>query len=220
MADQGMPGGTAHSKAEAEQQARASIRLANGPADDLIAGTMASVTIQGLWRALAIGLISVVVPALVLDSPLGFLAKWLAALAFLVVWTAITTPMLTRRRPVYLAVTPDELICYRVPKISQQPAAAHVLFRVSPRAARVKGGTGKQGRTWTVSFASRGPGTKRRLPRQHPIRAWLTELRLYLALQPLTVDRSWFRELGEVMNALQASGAEVPSALLEITAGG
>jgi hypothetical protein len=216
MADLGAQGGTAHSTAEAEEWAKSLIRLANGPADDIVAGTMAS---GGPGPRAIIGV--VVIASVLLTQAqlfLGGLAREIATYYGYGVSGLITMLVLERiRHPVYLTVTQDELICYRVRKMSQQPARAGVLFRAPSCAVRVHGSKDKKGRRWAIGFASRGPGAKGRLPQQHRIRAWLERLRLVFR-QPLTVDRSWFRELGEVMTALQASGAEVQPALLDITA--
>lgn len=211
MADLGAQGGIAHSTAEAEEWAKHLIRLGNGPADDLVAGTMAS-SRPGL---LAIIGTVVIVSTLLTQAQifLGGLAQAIATYGGFSISSLITTFVLTRmRRPAYLTVTQDEIICYHVPKMSQQPARARVLFRAPSSAIRVRGPRNKEGGNWAIRFACRGP-------EQQSIQAWLKEVRLRLAFQQsLTVDRSWFRELGEVMTALQVSGAEVQPALLDITA--
>lgn len=153
MAGQGTQGGTAHSKAEAEEWAEASACLANGPADDLIAGTMAS-AVPGNWAFSAIMTTAMLPPALAVDLPVSVLNKLLAGFACAFVGSVISTVMAARmRRLVYLTVTQDEFICYRVPKMSQQPAGAEVLFRASPRAVRVKAARAR--RAGTGRYASR-----------------------------------------------------------------
>lgn len=217
MADPGRQGGTAHSKAEAQERARASIRLASGPADDLIAGTMASAGLRH-WAITAVCTAVTFPSPLVLALPTALLTRLLAFSACAVVGSVVFAAVAAGiRRPVYLTVTRDQLICYRVPKASRQPAAAQVLFRASLRAVCVSGNKYEEGRNRTIHFASRGPAAKD-CPQQHGSRAWLEERRLRRAFQqPFTVDRSWYRELGEVMTALQAAGAEVHPALLDIT---
>lgn len=198
MAYQGKQGGTAHSKAEAEEWAKSSVRLADGPADDLLAGTTATVG-PGFWAALRIGIYTQTPTALAQFVP-GALPRGLATFVCFVVFGLIAAVWLEgMRRPLYLAVTQDELICYRVPKMSQQPTRADLLFRAAPSTIRIDGRKDKKGRNWTVRFASRSPDAKDRLPQ-------------------LTVDRSWYRELHDVVAALRAADADVQPALLDITA--
>ena len=185
-----------HSTAEAEEWAKHLIRLADGPADDLVAGTMASAR-PGLLAIIGIVVIGSTLLTLA-QTLLGGLARAIATYGGFGISGLITTFVLARmRRPAYLTITQDEIICYHVPKMSQQPARAGVLFRTSPSAVRVRGL--KKGGNWAIGFACRGP-------EQQSIRAWLEEVRLRLAFQQsLTVDQSWFRELGEVMTALDGA---------------
>jgi hypothetical protein len=188
MAEQGAQDKTAHPKAEAEERAKASIRLANSPADDPTAGTMASVG-PGFWAIIAAGAITALAPILT-QGLLSGLTEWLAAFGCSTVSVGVAAAMLGKRRPVYLTVTEDELICYRVPKMNQQPSRAGVLFRMSPRTARLDGRKDKKGASWTINFASRSPSAKGR-PQQHHTRVWPG---LHQSLQrSLTIDRSWYR---------------------------
>jgi hypothetical protein len=176
--------------------------MANGPVDDLVAGTMASAD-PPMWTVVALtatgSFTFVLVPSLTSGS-----ARWIASAVTIAVFgfgTAVISELVfpRLRRPVYLAVTRDEVIGYRVPKISSQLARADLWFRAPPSAVRIKGREGRKSRDWVIRVASRGPGATGRLP-------------------PLTVDRSWCRELCEVATTLQACGAEVRPALLDITA--
>jgi transposase len=188
--------GTASFKAEAVERARNSIRLADGAADDLIAGTMASA--DPGWVPFGEGLLF---PLLLL--PLGLIsgtAYWVAVAVMFVVFSfmagVFSVAVLPRlRRPVYLVLTPGEFACYRVPKISRPPAGAELWFRAPPSAIRIAGRRAKADPTWTISVSSHSPGRKRR-PR------------------PLRVDGAWTRELYEVVTALHACGAKVQPALL------
>lgn len=204
-----------HSKEEAEEWAKSSIRLASGPADDLISGTIASLVrdVRGNRWSIAIAMITTFLAICVWDLPVGFPARLLLeGLYCIVAGRILTKDMVDRtQRLVFLTVTQDELICYRMPKMSQQAAMASVLFRASPSDVRVKGRKGKSDRYWAISLASRGLGGKGR-PWHRRIRAWL-ELRVQVL-----VYRPWYRELGEIMTALQASRAQVQPALLDITA--
>lgn len=202
MAYEDAPDGSADPKVAAEERAKDSIRMANGPADDLVAGTMASAD-PPMWTIVAFTSAAPftlsLVPALTSGS-----ARWIATTAAIVVYgfgSAIIAELVfpRLRRPVYLAVTHDELIGYRVPKMSRRPAGADLRFRAPLSAVRIKGRKGKKNPYWVTRVASRGPGATGRLP-------------------PLRIDQSWSGELCEVAIALQASGAQVQPALLDITA--
>jgi hypothetical protein len=210
-ASDGKEGETAHSKTEAGERAMNAIRMAGGPANDLIAGTMASTIIPGARWIIPFGMIGMAQTVVTSHLPGGNLAGMLAAAVWGVIWAAL--PL---RRPVYLIVTQGELICYRVPEVSRQPARAKELFRMPPGAVRVKGRKYKEDKNTTVRFASRGPGGAR--PPRHRSRAWPEGLRCLASRQPLAIDPSWHQELGEVLTALQAAGATIPPALLGITA--
>jgi hypothetical protein len=194
-----------YSQMEIEERARNAIRLADGPANDIIAGTMASVSpiVRGTIAFTVAGTIQAVVSSAL---PAGFLPGMVAAGIFGGV-VALVPGML--RRPVYIIVTPGEFICYRVSEMNQQPARAKVLFRASPRAVRVKCRKYKKGKDTNIRirFASRGPGEARRQQSRH-LDAW----------QPLTVSPSWHQEFGEVLTALRAAGATMHPALLGVTA--
>lgn len=188
----------AHSNAEAGEWAKNSIRMADGPADDLTAGTMASLS-PAFWVILAAGACAGTVPMLLVSLMPDGIVRILTSFVIYGAFGGISAIWLGRmQRPVYLAVTQDELVCYRVPKTSQKPARADMLFRMSPCLIRITGKKDKEGRNWVIRVKSRTPGATGRL-------------------RSLAVDRSWFRELDDVVAALHAAGAEVPPALQYIS---
>lgn len=137
-------------------------------------------------------------PSVPLDLTSGS-ARWIAAIVSIAVYgwgsaviTDIVFPRL--RRPVYLAVTRDEVLGYRMPRLRLRSMKTKLLFRAPLSAVRIEGHKAKKEQRWAIRVVYRGPAAKGRLPR-------------------LTVGRFWLRELYEVVTALQVSGAEVHPAL-------
>jgi len=154
------------------------------PGDQIVGGTLAmtgSMTWDTVAGALAIvavvtgtaGLIGAANPSVGLAFGVG-----LASLALF--------PLQLRRKPVFVAVTRREIICYRLSRMRFEPV--RLLFR-APLAAVQVGGARRALPGWR-SFRYSGPGAEGRGLR-------------------LNVHWRWGQEVDEVVSALQAGGAAV-----------
>lgn len=148
------------------------------PGDQIVAGTWA-VAGPGPWLDmlatvpfLAFGAFGITTGA----SP--------GAWGFLPALLSVVLPF--RRRPVFVAVTERQFICYRLSWMTNDPV--RMLFRAPLLAVRVTG----QGRRWPQQTSIRydGPGAEERGLR-------------------LNVTGRWRRDLDEVLAALHARGASV-----------
>jgi hypothetical protein len=98
----------------------------------------------------------------------------------------LTLSMQFLRRPVFVAVTQRQLICYRLARIGNEPV--RLLFRAPLTMVRLTGNSRSALRWRSVRYS--GPGAERGSLR-------------------LNVYGNWRQDLGEVMTALQLGGAAV-----------
>jgi hypothetical protein len=148
------------------------------PGDQIIAGTWA-MTGPGPWLDM-----------LLMLPFLAFGVTGITTGASPGVWgslpTLLSLILVFRRRPVFVAVTEHQLICYRLSRMTNDPD--RLLFRAPLLAVRVT----CPGRSWPRQTSIRydGPGAEERGLR-------------------LNVTGSWRRDLDEVLAALHTRGASV-----------
>jgi hypothetical protein len=156
------------------------------PGDQIMAGTLATTGPSAIWDLLlglpvlagtvasATGLFGSFDPALLIGPFLVFVP-------FLLAW-----PLRLRRKPVFVAVTQRQFICYRMSRLGNEPS--RLLFSAPPAAVRLRFVN-----SWMLNWESvrySGPGAGGRGLR-------------------LNVRGPWRSDLHEALAALQAGGAAV-----------
>jgi hypothetical protein len=156
------------------------------PGDQIIAGALAMTGPSPSWELLlalpalaggvagAVGLFSSLSPPQLLGPVLVFVP-------FLLAW-----PLQFRRKPVFVAVTQRQFICYGMSRFGHEPS--RLLFSAPLAAARVTNLGGRMPNWGAVRYS--GPGADGRGLR-------------------LNVSGRWRRDLNEVLAALQDGGAAV-----------
>jgi hypothetical protein len=156
------------------------------PDDQIIAGALAMSGCSPTWDVLAGGpaVASGVAGAVGLFS--SYTGSPALALVGLGLSPLILVPLRHWRRPVFIAVTQRQFICYRLSKVGNEPI--RLLFRAPSMAVRMTS-LGCGAPRWT-SVRYTGPGAGDRGLR-------------------LNVHARWRKDLDEVLAALQDSGAAV-----------
>jgi hypothetical protein len=179
----------AHRRETVKREAGRAIYPVLGPGDQIIAGTWALTGPSPAWDLLP-GLPAIaggVSGGLDLFSSISVPVFGVAAGAGVVVGSyPLTLAVQLRRRPVFIAVTQRELICYRLSRIGNEPVS--LLFRAPLAAVRVTRLGSAMPRWRSVRYT--GPGAESRGLR-------------------LNVGGRWRQDLDEVLTALQAGGAAV-----------
>jgi hypothetical protein len=160
------------------------------PGDQIIAGTWAMSGCSPAWDVLAgaPGVASGVAGAVALFS--SYAASPIPALVGLGLSPLILVPLQHWRRPVFIAVTQRQFICYRLSKVGNEPI--RLLFCAPLTAVRMTS-LGCGAPRWT-SVRYSGPGAGDRGLR-------------------LNVQARWRKDLDAVLAALHASGAAVEGTL-------
>jgi hypothetical protein len=156
------------------------------PGDQIIAGTLAMSGYSPAWDVLA------ALPSVAggIAGVVGLFSNYAASpgpsVAGLGLGTFLLSSVQLRRRPVFLAVTQQQFICYRLSKVGNEPT--RLLFR-APLASVRMASPGSWAPRWR-SVRYSGPGAGDRGLR-------------------LNVHGHWRKDFDEVLAALHASGAAV-----------
>jgi hypothetical protein len=159
------------------------------PGDQIIAGALAMSGYSPAWDLLA------AVPSLAggVVGSVGLFSNYTASpgptLAGLGLGSFILSSLQLQRRPVFVAVTQRQFICYRLSRVGSEPT--RLLFRTSLASVRMAS-LGSWAPRWR-SVRYSGPGAGDRGLR-------------------LNVHGRWRKDLDEVLAALQATGAAVEGA--------
>jgi hypothetical protein len=151
------------------------------PGDRVIAG-MSAMTGPAPLLDLAVGLPVIVLSFVGIGARTDVIALWGGLASWL-----LSTALLFSRRPVFIAVTERQLICYRLSRIGSEPT--RLLF-CAPLITVSMTSVGRGALRWR-SVRYSGPGAEG------------PSLRL-------NVRGRWRRDLDEVLMALHAGGAAVP----------
>ena len=150
------------------------------PGDEIMAGLLAKTGLPPLLDSIAVlAPVAVAFAGIIPGGSMTFI--WAGSLPSL---ATIAIPFL--RRPVFVAVTQRELICYRLSRIRNKPV--RLMFRAPLTLVRLTG-TSRSVLRWRSVRYSR-PGAERRMLR-------------------LNVYGAWRADLAEAVTALQVGGAAV-----------
>jgi hypothetical protein len=156
------------------------------PGDQIMAGALATTGPSAIWDLLLTlpvlaGTVASGVGLFGSFNPPQLIGPFLVFVPFLLAW-----PLQLRRKPVFIAVTQRQFICYRMSRLGNEPSS--LLFSAPLAAVRM---TSLRGRMplW-VSVRYSGPGAD-----DHGLR--------------LNTKSHWRKDLNKVMTALQAGGAAV-----------